>query len=181
MLRHASFLSLIEEVRSWHAIVPPSAPLLVPAIDGVGEPPPAAQATEDALPDWWAKLPATAQALMREVHAAKAAGLYALSAMGIRAVVDVACDDRLGGDLGSFSAKTKALRDAGHLTDLQRTALVAVVDAGHAAAHRGFQPDAASLDAMWGALTHVLQSLYLLEDLAGDLGRATPKRHAPRA
>lgn len=84
--------------------------------------------------------------------------------------------DKLGGDAGTFVAKLKALRDAGHMAEVQYEAMLVVVDAGNAAAHRGHIPAPDSVRAMLGALEHLLQSLYVLKDVASELSRATPKR-----
>jgi hypothetical protein len=152
VLKYQSFAQLVGEVHSWDVAL------------GVGshldEAASVALPTSPTLPDWLPRLPLRAQTLMREIHVASAEGLHSLAAMGIRAVVDVVCLDHVGADTGSFAAKLKALRDAGHLTDIQRDALLAVVDAGSAAAHRGYAPDTTSLRAMLGALNHMLQSLY---------------------
>lgn len=179
VLKHKTLSALIEEMRSWTnvdtacGVFPCQSAGEVAVAEGLAS---GSLLAMQTLPEWLPKLPTDAQALMLEVHAASAAGLHALAAMGIRAVVDVVCKDQLGGDAGSFAAKIKALRDAGHMTEVQHTALLAVVDAGHAAAHRGFIPDPGSVRAMMGALGHLLQSLYVLQDLAIDLGRVTPRR-----
>ena len=122
------------------------------------------------------KLPDTAQVLMREVHLAMGAELYALSAMGIRAVVDVISVDLLAGDAGSFSAKVDGLAKAGHLSPSQHNALNVVVDAGNAAAHRGFVPTRDAAQAMLDALEVVLKSAYVLPGAAQSLQAMTPKR-----
>lgn len=129
-----------------------------------------------ALPDWLTKLPDTAQVLMREVHLAMGAELYALSAMGIRAVVDVISVDLLAGDAGSFSAKVDGLAKAGHLSPSQHNALNVVVDAGNAAAHRGFVPTRDAAQAMLDALEVVLKTAYVLPGAAQSLQAMTPKR-----
>lgn len=176
VLKHTSFLSVIEEVRSWNSIGPPLGDAPSQATVGLTEPPPASERLAPALPDWLTKLPGTAQVLMREVHAAMDAELYALSAMGIRAVVDVISVDLLAGDAGSFNAKLDGLAKAGHLLPSQHNVLNAVVDAGNAAAHRGFVPTRDAAQAMLDALEVVLKTAYVLPGAAQALQAMTPKR-----
>ena len=176
VLKHQNFAELVGEVHSWDFAVGVGGNQIGsvgPHLDVAAS---VARPTSPGLPYWLPSLPLRAQTLMREIHVASTEGLHSLAAMGIRAVVDVVCLDHLSTDTGSFAAKLKALRDAGHLTDIQQAALLAVVDAGSAAAHRGYAPDITSLQAMLGALNHMLQSLYVLKTMTNELTRATPKR-----
>lgn len=176
VLKHTSFLSVIQEVLSWNSIGPAYGDTPSQATINPTEPPPASERLAPALPEWLTKLPDAAQMLMREVHLAMGAELYALSAMGIRAVVDVISVDLLAGDVGSFNAKVEGLAKAGHLSTSQHNALNAVVDAGHAAAHRGFVPTRDVAQAMLEALEVVLKTAYLLPGATQSLQAMTPKR-----
>ena len=120
-----------------------------------------------------------AQALMREVYTAIDAQLLALPAMGIRAVIDEVSLDKLGSDAGTFAEKLDGLGKLGHMAPTQSAAMLAVVEAGNAATHRRFIPDAAIVNAMLDALNHMLQSIYVLEASALDLSQKTPKRQKP--
>lgn len=176
VLIHTRFLSLIEEARSWNSIRPPYGDAPSQATISPIEPPPEPEWLAPALPEWLTKLPDTAQVLMREVHVAMHEELYALSAMGIRAVVDVISVDLLGVDAGPFNVKLDGLAKVGHLSPSQHTALSAVVDAGHAAAHRGFVPTRDAAQAMLDALEVVLKTAYVLPGAAQSLQAVTPKR-----
>lgn len=176
VLKHTRFLSVIEEVRSWNSIGPPYGDALSQTAVSLTEPPPASERLAPSLPDWLTKLPDTAQVLMREVHVAMHEDLYALSAMGIRAVVDVISVNLLGVDTGPFNAKLDGLAKAGHLSPSQHNALNAVVDAGNAAAHRGFVPTRDAALAMLDALEVLLKSAYVLPGAAQSLQAMTPKR-----
>lgn len=176
VLKHTSFLSMIEEVCSWNLIGPPSSDALSQATTRTIQQPPASERSALAQPEWLNKLPINAQILMREVHLAMGAELYALAAMGIRAVVDVVSVDLLGVDAGPFNAKLSGLTKAGHLLPSQYNALDAVVDAGHAAAHRGFVPTREAAQEMLDALEVVLKTAYVLPAAAQSLQAMTPKR-----
>ena len=128
------------------------------------------------LPAWTDRIPDEVKVLLREIYASKALGSRALPAMGIRAAIDLVSVKIIGKDLGAFPVKLKRLLDDQHLTRTQHEALSAVVDAGSAAAHRGFVPDADSLESMLDALNHLLQSVYSLKQSANELREKTPPR-----
>lgn len=176
VLTHTSFLSVIQEVLSWNSIGPAYGDAPSHATISPTEPPPEPERLVPALPEWLTKLPDTAQVLMREVHLAMGAELYALSAMGIRAVVDVISVDLLAGDVGPFNAKLDGLAKAGHLSRSQQDALTIVVDAGHAAAHRGYIPARDDARAMLDAVEVLLKTAYVLPGAAQSLQAMTPKR-----
>ena len=125
-------------------------------------------------PSWFGKLPPHAQALMREMHTARHSGLMALTAMGVRAVIDVVADDLLGAAGWGFSKKLTALSAAGHLTHVQHQAITAVVEVGHAAAHRAHVPSQRDVLLMLEALDHVLCSAYGLHNTPAELMARTP-------
>lgn len=127
-------------------------------------------------PSWMEKLPPHAQLLMREIYTAMDAGLLTLPAMGIRAVIDVVSDDILGVSLGGFYEKLEALRLGGHLTPKQFDVLKAVIEVGHAAAHRAHSPDRAATQLMIDSLEHMLFSAYELDGASSALSAKTPSR-----
>lgn len=98
-------------------------------------------------PEWLSTLgidripnPPLDQALL-EIYEAVDAGLNMLAGMGIRAAFDVAAkmlgvEDRL-----PFQEKLKALKGRGLIGAEDETNLEILVDAGHAATHRGWRPN----------------------------------------
>lgn len=179
VLHHQMFTDLIEQLRSGYNVDDLfGLPRGWQAIDVTRESHEilSTYVSQPTLPAWLPKLPLDAQTLLPEVHGAVGMNLNTLAAMGIRAVVDVVCQDQLGGDKGGFESKLKGLHDAGHLNAMEHSALSAVVDAGNAAAHRGFSPDASSVKAMLDALNHCLFSVYVLRQLTEDLSLKTPAR-----
>lgn len=179
VLKHATFFKLIEEVASWNAFdaacgFAPSHP--ADKLAGAGKTAPELSKLAHAHPVWLHKLPANAEALMREVRVAIDAELHALAAMGIRATLDVVSVDLLSGDFGTFKEKLDGLFKAGHFTRSQQDTFNAVVEAGNAASHRGFIPDRDSVMAMLEAVEHLLVSAYVLPGSAKSLQASTPKR-----
>lgn len=144
-------------------------------LDGFAAP---SSCTPPALrePSWFGKLPQHAQALMREIHVAQHFELLALSTMGVRAVIDVAADHILGKAISGFDTKLRSLRDQGHLTSREFDVIKAVVEMGHAAAHRAHVPDKNDVRLMLEALDHMLCSAYGLHDAQQALVAKTPPR-----
>jgi hypothetical protein len=65
------------------------------------------------------------------------------------------------GDVGDFGQKLDAMVDAGHLSASQRETLTTVIDAGSAAAHRGFKPQRALLEEMVVTMEGVIRNHYV--------------------
>lgn len=130
-------------------------------------------------PSWFSKLPPHAQAIMREMHVARSSGLMALTAMGIRAVIDVVADDLLKSAEWGFGEKLTALHEDEHLTADQLQTIKAVVEVGHAAAHRAHVPSDRDVQLMQEALDHVLCSAYGLQNAQQELASRTPVGSKP--
>jgi hypothetical protein len=101
--------------------------------------------------------------------------------MGARTVVDMLLMDKVG-DLGTFSEKLTQLEGDGFVGRKNREFLGAALDAGNAAAHRGYQPKKEHLDHVMDIVENVLQAVYILEEAADELKKSTParKHKAPR-
>jgi hypothetical protein len=126
-------------------------------------------------PEWLSELPASTQLLLDETYCASSNGLKALSAMGIRAVIDDVCLD-LVGDVGSFDKKLQALRNRGYISDRECAVLAAAIDVGSASAHRGHVPDDSDIAALFEITEHILKAQYVLPKAAERLKGNTPDR-----
>jgi hypothetical protein len=131
--------------------------------------------TKRPRPTWIGQLPEAFQPLMNEVYEALAFGAPTLAAIGVRTVIDLLARKAVG-DVGTFRQKLDALQVKGWLGELDRDRLAIVVDAGNAAAHRGFAATSDDLDQMMESLEHLLKSRYVLDPASKKLKRATPKR-----
>lgn len=80
------------------------------------------------------------------------------------------------GPNGGFQERMDRLVKAGHISPRNRSVLDAVLEAGHAAAHRGYEPSEIDLGRVLDIVENVLQSLYVLDEYGGELGKATPPR-----
>jgi len=124
---------------------------------------------------WLQQLPEDARALLVETYAAEKAGLRALVVMGVRAAIDMTCN-HLVGDVGGFDKKLDALRDSALVSEAQRHALGAVVQVGHASAHRGHIPDVGDVNDVLDILERMLKAHYVDPHTAARLRQATPAR-----
>lgn len=126
-------------------------------------------------PDWFDRLPASQRPLMDEIYTGLSQGLRALPCMGVRAVIDVLCVELLGSD-DSFKEKTKKLLEAGHIVQVDKTALDAVIEAGHASAHRGHFPSQDDLTVILDIAEQLLHRHYIQPGLIKSLVSNTPPK-----
>lgn len=137
-------------------------------------PPPLAR----RIPEWHLRLVAfdgEMRELLAEIYSAMRADTRRLALMGVRTLVDMLLNDQVG-PKGGFRERMDRLVDTGHISPKNRLELDAVLEAGHAAAHRGYQPSAVDLGWALDILENVLQSLYVLDEYGGELGKSTPPR-----
>lgn len=113
--------------------------------------------------------------LFREVYSAIFTGCNRLALMGMRAIVDVALTDKVT-DIGGFSQKLdRAIKD-GWIAKKSADVLLAAINAGNAAAHRGYNPEQSELNDVLDIVEHLVQALYVLEGTAAKLAKKTPPR-----
>lgn len=131
---------------------------------------------EARLPPWTSELSLGVQELLVETFHAKEAGWNRLAAMGIRTLFDMFSNDALAGDAGVFKKKLDDMLREEHIAPTQQENLDAMVEAGHAAAHRGFNPTPDMVETMWSIALNALESFYVLKPKARKLKSDTPAR-----
>ena len=130
-------------------------------------------------PDWYEKLDSEYQSLLNEIYLAVAMDIQALTAMGLRAVIDMVCN-KLVGDLGRFDKKLEALLEKGFINKNEREILAIAVDAGSASAHRGHTPKKEDLNTLLDIVEHLLKGVYVLRPASEKLKQSTPPRNRER-
>jgi hypothetical protein len=130
-------------------------------------------------PHWFHQLPKSLLTIMEQTYQALDNDGRALALMGARAAVDMVMTDKVG-DAGSFANKLDALEQSGIIGSRNRAVLNAALDAGNAAAHRGYQPSTDDTNAVMDIVENLLQASYHLSSLAGRLKQSTPKRKGRR-
>jgi hypothetical protein len=126
-------------------------------------------------PAWQSQLPLELCSLMREVYSALDANNRRLALMGARTAFDMVLVDKVG-DQGTFAKRLEKLEQQGFVGRRNREFLLTALEAGSAAAHRGFQPQPEHLGHVMDIVENVLQAVYALEDGATQVKKATPAR-----
>jgi len=95
--------------------------------------------------------------------------------MGIRAALENVMTDKVG-DHGTFVRNVDAFQRAGYLSERQRGQLDNLLQAGHAASHRGWQREEQEMKTLLDITESVIESVYLHDQAADALGRKIPPR-----
>jgi hypothetical protein len=117
--------------------------------------------------------------LMREIYTALQNASHRLAAMGIRAVLERMMIDRVG-DRGNFKATMDAFQEAGYPSLRQAGILETVLEAGHAATHRGWIPTSQQILDLLDITESIIENVYLHEVYGRGLEPEIPKR-TPRS
>jgi hypothetical protein len=129
-------------------------------------------------PDWIPQLLTIAPevaALLDEIYLASNERQSRLLSMGVRAALDHVMI-QIVGDTGSFEQKLKLMQEKGHLSDHQRDMLSTVIDAGSAAAHRGFKPPRDLLQEMLVVMESVIRDHYITRPMLAAMKRFIPPK-----
>ena len=126
-------------------------------------------------PHWLNQLPDPIVVIMEQTYQSLDVNGRALALMGARTAVDMVMTDKVG-DVGSFNNKLDKLEQTGVIGSQNREVLEAALDAGNAAAHRGYQPSKDDVNAVMDIVENLLQASYHLDSLAKRLKDTTPSR-----
>jgi hypothetical protein len=114
--------------------------------------------------------------LFGDIYTAMDGDLGVLAAIGVRTVFDRA-SELLGVDPAqTFAEKLTALTQLGKVGTDERFMLDVLIDAGGAAAHRGWKPSWEELDAMMGIIEQFLYRAFILPAQAQELHLAVPPK-----
>lgn len=114
--------------------------------------------------------------LLHEMYTAINADLCVLAAVGARTVFDRA-SELLGVDPAlDFKDKLAALREKGKVSVDEETTLNVLVDAGNAAAHRGWRPEADELSTMMDVVESFLHRSFIVGGGIAKLRTSVPPR-----
>jgi hypothetical protein len=126
------------------------------------------------LPPWHDKFPSEMQDLLAEIYIALRSNSRRLALMGARTAIDMFMLDKIG-DIGTFEKKLKALVDSGYLGSKQHDILSVALEAGSAAAHRGYNPLPEHLNHVIDVVESLLQ-FYILEVQSNSVKGNIPPR-----
>lgn len=119
-------------------------------------------------------IPAPIMSLMTEIYIAVEHRLYTLAAMGIRAALENVMKEKVGGR--PFKALVKEFQKSGYLSTRQALSLDVIIEAGHAAIHRGWQPNDEDVSTLLNITETLIETVYLHEDRARNLDKRVPRR-----
>ena len=130
--------------------------------------------TKIEIPNWVKELHKDIMILAFEVYRAYSLGLYSLTSMGIRTLIDSIATIKVG-DIGGFEKKMKKLHSDGYISQIEHDMLISVVEVGHASSHRSYKPNEEEIKTCLNLLNHVMETEQLSET-AKNLKQKTPKR-----
>ena len=113
--------------------------------------------------------------IMEEVYIALHNNARRLVAMGVRAALDHMITDKVD-DYGNFARNVDEFEKAGYLSRQQRMDLDTILEAGHSATHRGWEPTDDQINALLDNTESLIESVYLDRARAARLAREVPKR-----
>jgi hypothetical protein len=113
--------------------------------------------------------------LSEEIYVALQNNGRRLALMGARTLVDMLMQKEIG-DLGSFERKLEELEKHGLISTQGRDVLSVALDAGNAAAHRGYKPEEGDLNAVMDIVENLLEATYHLSKVAASVKKSTPTR-----
>jgi uncharacterized protein DUF4145 len=128
-------------------------------------------------PYYWPNqpIPDPVKALMQEIYTALQNGSRRLVAMGTRAVLETIMVNKAG-DHHSFTRNLDEFQKTGYLSLRQRNTVEAILEAGHATIHRGWEPTAFDINALMDITESVIETTYLHEPQARKLETNMPRR-----
>lgn len=134
--------------------------------------------TYRASPAWFEDLPdPTLREISSEIYKSLQTGSHYLATFGSRTLIDRLIVLTVG-DKGNFVKGLAALRDQGKISQHERDILEPVLQAGHAAAHRGWAPTKEQLAIILDTVEGLIHRLLVLPKLAEELEEAVPGRGA---
>lgn len=114
--------------------------------------------------------------LSDEIYEALAIGAHRLATMGVRALVESIMIEQVG-DQGNFVNTISAFFDAGHVAPNQQGIFRdTLIEAGHAAMHRGFEPSADTVNTLLDIIEGIMHAIYYAPLLAAQVNKTIPKR-----
>lgn len=148
--------------------------IIIPNWDEVIYPP----VTYRTPPTWFDDLPdPTLQEISGEIYKSLQSGSHYLATFGSRTLIDRLIVLTVG-DKGNFAKGLAALLAEGKISLHERDILEPVVQAGHAAAHRGWAPTKEQIAIILDTVEGLIHRLLVLPKLAEELEEAVPGRGA---
>ena len=132
-------------------------------------------------PPWFEDLPdPTLRQISEEVYKSLQSESLYLATFGSRTLLDRLMV-LIVGDKGNFEKGLSALIVEGKISEHERDILAPVLEAGHAAAHRGWAPTQQQFKTILDTVEGLIHRLLVLPKLAEELEEAVPSRNSASA
>lgn len=129
-------------------------------------------------PPWFEDLPdPTLRQIFQEIYKSLQSESLYLATFGSRTLMDRLIV-LIVGDKGNFSRGLTALVDEGKISQHESAILDPVLQAGHAAAHRGWAPTQEQVSTILDTVEGLIHRLLVLPKLAEELDESVPSRNA---
>ena len=131
------------------------------------------------MPKWFGDLETRDKLLaelLYEIYAALQNDPLVVATAGTRILLDRVMLLLLGEDAGGFADKLRSMTDKGIIGAEDRALLGAMIDAGHAASHRGYRSPREHLETIIDTIENLLQRKFVLPFAATEIKLATPIR-----
>jgi len=115
--------------------------------------------------------------LFQEIYSALHNDSRRLAVMGIRALLEHLMIAEVT-DKGTFNKNLNAFQAEGYLSKKQREIIEAILEAGHAAIHRGYHPSSEDVLTVVEITERLVEAIYIHPDKANKLKERVPKREA---
>ena len=125
-------------------------------------------ASEELTENWMASLPTKYHPLIGEIEAGLKAGQRALPCYGLRTLVEMVCDDKVG-QRKHFKDSVKALVEAGGLARMEGVQISALYKYGSKLVHSGDIPSADEVRSASVVIVNLLKRLYHMQPAAERL------------
>lgn len=113
--------------------------------------------------------------LLDQIYVALQNDSRSLATMGIRALIEHVMIEKVG-DLGGFGKNLSRFFEEGYISKVQREALQPLIEAGHAAMHRGWNPSKNDLVMLMDIIESLIESIYINEYRAKTIKGCVPER-----
>lgn len=113
--------------------------------------------------------------LLHEIYVALQNDSKRLAAMGVRALIEHIMIDKIE-DQGSFRKNVAKFHEKGFISLVQKKILLTILEAGHAAIHRSYNPSEEDLTTLIDVAESVIESIYVNDYNAKNLEKRIPPR-----
>jgi hypothetical protein len=115
------------------------------------------------------------QGFILEIYIALQNDAPRLAVLGIRALLETIMIDKIG-DKGTFVANVAAFEEEGFISKKQKEVIKPILEAGHAAMHRGYKPNKNEVVRLMDVTESIIETIYMNEQRIKGLSDKIPPK-----